>query len=109
VLSAAAPGRIRLPLRWRSFTLCFAKADSADIDRARVLLGCLQPGQTSSLYSDALNRLADQLHYLNSSGDRTMDATRYWFDTRANLRREMEVRKKRYMRIRMKCEPARQR
>ena len=39
------------------------------LDRARVLLGCLQPGQTSSLYSDALNRLADQLHSLNSSGD----------------------------------------
>jgi len=59
-------------------------------------LGCLQPGQTSSLYSDALNRLADQLHYLNSSGDKTQDSTRYWFDTRANLRREMEERKKRF-------------
>src|SRR5207247_4075143 len=35
------------------------------LDRARVLLGCLQPGQTSSIYSDALNRLADSLHYLN--------------------------------------------
>lgn len=66
------------------------------LDRAGVLLGCLQPGQTSSLYSDALNRLADQLHYLNSSGDRMQDATRYWFDTRANLRREMEERKKRF-------------
>ena len=66
------------------------------LDRARVLLGCLQPGQTSSLYSDALNRLADQLHYLNSSGDKAQDATRYWFDTRANLRREMEERKKRF-------------
>lgn len=66
------------------------------LDRARVLLGCLQPGQTSSLYSDALNRLADQLHYLNSSGDKAQAATRYWFDTRANLRREMEERKKRF-------------
>jgi uncharacterized protein len=66
------------------------------LDRARVLLGCLQPGQTSSLYSDALNRLTDQLHYLNCSGDRAQDATRYWFDTRANLRREMEERKKRF-------------
>lgn len=66
------------------------------LDRARVLLGCLQPGQTSSLYSDALNRLADQLHYLNSSGDKALEATRYWFDTRANLRREMEERKKRF-------------
>jgi predicted AAA+ superfamily ATPase len=54
------------------------------VDRARVILGCLQPGQTSSVYSDALNRLADRLHYLNSSGDKVQDATRFWFDTRAN-------------------------
>ena len=73
-----------------------AKPGTRGIDRARVLLGCLQPGQTSSLYSDVLNRLADQLHYLNSSGDRTQDTTCYWFDTRANLRREMEERKKRF-------------
>lgn len=66
------------------------------IDRARVMLGCLQPGQTSSLYTDALNRLADQLHYMSSSGDKSQDATRYWFDTRANLRREMEERKQRF-------------
>jgi len=66
------------------------------LDRARVLLGCLQPGQTSSIFSDALNRLADRLHYLNSSGDKAQDATRFWFDTRANLRREMEDRKGRF-------------
>ncbi len=66
------------------------------VDRARILLGCIQPAQTSSLYSDALNRLADRLHYLNASGDKTADATRFWFDTRANLRREMEDRKGRF-------------
>jgi predicted AAA+ superfamily ATPase len=66
------------------------------LDRARVLLGCLQPGQASSTFSDALNRLADRLHYLNSSGDKAQDATRFWFDTRANLRREMEDRKGRF-------------
>jgi len=66
------------------------------LDRARVLLGCLQPGQVSSTYSDALNRLADRLHYLNSSGDKAQEATRFWFDTRANLRREMEDRKRRF-------------
>jgi predicted AAA+ superfamily ATPase len=66
------------------------------IERASILLGCLQPGQTSSLYSDALNRLSDQLHYMSSSGDKSQDSTRYWFDTKANLRREMEERKKRY-------------
>ncbi len=61
-----------------------------------VLLGCFQPGQTSSVYSDALNRLSDRLHYLNSSGDKASDTTRFWFDTRANLRREMEDRKSRF-------------
>jgi len=72
------------------------KVTTRGIDRARVLLGCLQPGQASSLYSDALNRLADRLHYLNTSGDKAQDATRFWFDTRANLRREMEDRKRRF-------------
>ena len=42
------------------------------------------------------SRLADRLHYLNSSGDKAADATRFWFDTRANLRREMEDRKRRF-------------
>lgn len=66
------------------------------LDRAHVLLGCFQPGQTSTIYADALGRLADRLHYLNSSGDRTQETTRFWFDIRANLRREMEDRKKRF-------------
>lgn len=73
-----------------------SKANIRGMDRARIVLGCLQPGQTSSVYSDALNRLADRLHYLNSSGDKTLDTTRFWFDTRANLRREMEDRKRRF-------------
>jgi predicted AAA+ superfamily ATPase len=66
------------------------------IDRGRILLGCLQPGQATAVYSDVLNRLTDRLHYLNSNGDKSADATRYWFDTRANLRREMEDRKRRF-------------
>jgi predicted AAA+ superfamily ATPase len=73
-----------------------AKPGTRGIERSRVLLGCLQPGQTSSLYTDALNRLSDQLHYMSSSGDKSQDTTRYWFDTRANLRREMEERKARF-------------
>ena len=66
------------------------------VDRARVLLGCLQPGQSAAAFSDALNRLSDRLHYLNSSGDKKQDTSRFWFDTRANLRREMEDRKGRF-------------
>jgi predicted AAA+ superfamily ATPase len=37
-----------------------------------------------------------RLHYVNASGDKGQDATRFWFDTRANLRREMEDRKRRF-------------
>jgi uncharacterized protein len=66
------------------------------LDRARVLLGCIQPGQASSTFSDALSRLADCLHYLNSSGDKAQEVTRFWFDTRANLRREIEDRQGRF-------------
>jgi predicted AAA+ superfamily ATPase len=66
------------------------------IDRARVLLGCLQPAQQATTYLDALQRLADRLHYLNTSGERADEHARYWFDTRANLRREMEDRKRRF-------------
>jgi predicted AAA+ superfamily ATPase len=73
-----------------------AKRGNRGLERSRVLLGCLQPGQASSVYADALARLADRCHYLNSSGDRSQESTRYWFDTRANLRREMEDRKRRF-------------
>ena len=73
-----------------------AKPGIRGLDRGRVLLGCVQPGQTSAVYGDALNRLADRLHYLNTTGDKAADATRFWFDTRANLRREMEDRKRRF-------------
>jgi uncharacterized protein len=73
-----------------------SKVTVRGLDRARIILGCLQPGQTLSVYADALSRLADRLHYLNASGDKSQDATRFWFDTRANLRREMEDRKRRF-------------
>jgi predicted AAA+ superfamily ATPase len=74
-----------------------AKPGVRGVDRARVILGCLQAGQTSAVYSDALGRIADRLHYLNTSGDKGTDTGRYWFDTRANLRREMEDRKRRFL------------
>ncbi len=72
------------------------KPGNRGLNRARILLGCLQPGQSASTYADALSRLADRLHYLNSSGDKAQDTTLFWFDTRANLRREMEERKQRF-------------
>ena len=60
------------------------------VETKRVILGCAQPGQQVSLFEDAFKRLTDRLHYLNHANDR------YWFDTRPNLRREMEERKKRF-------------
>ena len=53
----------------------------------RILLGCAQPGQTVGVFIDVLKRLRDKLQYLYS------DDTRFWLDTKPNLRREMESRK----------------
>jgi len=60
------------------------------LELERVLLGVAQPGQQVNLYKDALRRLGDRLHYLNHANNR------FWLDTRPNLRREMEERKRRF-------------
>src|SRR5437870_3493420 len=60
------------------------------IETELVVLGCAQPGQQTGVFKDALRRLSDHLHYLNSANNR------FWFDTRPNLRREMEERKRRF-------------
>ncbi len=60
------------------------------LEQERVHLGVAQPGQQIVLYKDALHRLVDRLHYLNFANNR------FWFDTRPNLRREMEERKRRF-------------
>lgn len=60
------------------------------LELERMVLGVAQPGQQVGIYKDALRRLGDRLHYLNSGNNR------FWFDTRPNLRREMEERKRRF-------------
>ncbi|HXF07268.1 MAG TPA: DUF499 domain-containing protein [Candidatus Acidoferrales bacterium] len=60
------------------------------LELERVLLGVVQPGQPIGLFKDALRRLSDRLHYLNHANNR------FWLDTRPNLRREMEERKRRF-------------
>jgi len=57
------------------------------IKSERILLGSVQPGQSVGVFEDVLKRLRDRLHYLYSEQDR------FWFDTKPNLRREMESRK----------------
>ncbi|WP_300451888.1 DUF499 domain-containing protein, partial [Accumulibacter sp.] len=60
------------------------------LELERVILGVAQPGQQPNLFKDALRRLGDRLHYLNAANNR------FWLDTRPNLRREMEERKRRF-------------
>ncbi|MCW5238482.1 ATP-binding protein [Verminephrobacter eiseniae] len=60
------------------------------LELERVILGVAQPGQQPDLFKDALRRLGDRLHYLNAANNR------FWLDTRPNLRREMEERKRRF-------------
>lgn len=60
------------------------------IELERVLLGCAQPGQVMGHYKDGVRALVDKLQYINSANNR------FWFDTRPNLRREMEDRKRRF-------------
>jgi uncharacterized protein len=52
-----------------------------------ILLGVAQPGQTPGIFEDVTRRLRDAGTYLYSDQDRC------WFDTKPNLRREMESRK----------------
>lgn len=62
------------------------------IEQQRIMLGTAMPGQQVGLFRDALRRITHSLHYINSAD------SRFWFDTRPNLRREMEERKRRYQR-----------
>ncbi len=60
------------------------------VELERLMLAVAQPGQQLGLFKDALRRLTERLHYLNHAGNR------FWLDTRPNLRREMEERKRRF-------------
>lgn len=60
------------------------------LELERIILGVAQPGQQISLFKDAIRRLTERLHYLNHAN------SRFWLDTRPNLRREMEERKRRF-------------
>ena len=60
------------------------------LELEHMMLGAAQPGQVIGHYKDGLRAIVDKLQYLNSANNR------YWFDTRPNLRREMEDRKRRF-------------
>lgn len=58
------------------------------IEKTKINLGVLQPGENPSLFSDALSSLAARASYfyMDSSG------TRFWYDTRPTLRKTVEGR-----------------
>lgn len=58
------------------------------VDTGSILLGVMQPGQQVGWYKDALDLLSEKLHYLNHANGR------FFLDTRPNLRRTMEDRRK---------------
>jgi hypothetical protein len=60
------------------------------LEEVRIKLGCVQPGEASAAFGDALRRLTEHLVYLYSDG------SRYWFDTHRNVNREAEDRAAQY-------------
>ncbi|MBF0502329.1 MAG: ATP-binding protein [Candidatus Riflebacteria bacterium] len=73
-------------------TVFLGSAPSVSAQRVRgigptnIRLGTVQPEQSIGRYDDALGHLSNQLHYMYAGNER------YWYDTRPNLRREMEDR-----------------
>lgn len=56
------------------------------MEEIRVKLGCVQPGEPSAVFGDALRRLSEELSHLWNDG------SRYWYDTHRNIVREAEDR-----------------
>ena len=72
-------------------TLFFGSAPSKGmqnrgVDKAEVMLGCVQPGEKLSVYNDTLLMLLKRESYLYSNA--TSD--RFWYDLRPTLRKMME-------------------
>jgi predicted AAA+ superfamily ATPase len=57
------------------------RAANRGLEDRRVKLGCVQPGEIVSTFSDALRRLTDQATHLY------IDNTRYWFSTQPSVTR----------------------
>jgi predicted AAA+ superfamily ATPase len=52
------------------------------LEKMRIKLGCVQPGEVPATFGDALQRMSEQLTYLFGN------ESRYWFDTRPSVNRE---------------------
>lgn len=58
------------------------------IERSRIRLGTVQPGESIAIFNDALGTLQTSSSFLYSDGS----GNRYWYDTRPTLRKLMEDR-----------------
>ena len=65
-------------------------ATKKGLEDRQIKLGCVQPGETSGTFGDALRKLADQASYLY------VDGSRYWYATQPSVNRMAEERAERY-------------
>ena len=65
-------------------------ATKKGLEDRQIKLGCVQPGETSGTFGDALRKLADQATYLY------VDGSRYWYATQPSVNRLAEERAERY-------------
>ena len=68
------------------------------VDELHIRLGSAMPDMPLEIYEDILSDLRDRSQYLNAGIDR------FWYDTRPNLRREMETRKARIPQLKLESE-----
>ena len=61
-------------------------ATKKGLEDRQIKLGCVQPGETSGTFGDALRKLADQATYLY------VDGSRYWYATQPSVNRLAEER-----------------
>jgi hypothetical protein len=65
-------------------------AANKGLDDRQVKFGCVQPGETSGTFGDALRKLADQATYLY------VNEGRYWYSTQPSVNRMAEERAERF-------------
>ena len=62
------------------------KAANKGIDDAHVILGCVQPGETTTTFGDALRKLESAATYLYNDGGK------HWYDVQQSITRQAEER-----------------
>lgn len=68
------------------------KASNCGLDEQRIKLGCVQPGETAAIFTDAISKLKKRATFLFD------DNGRYWFSTSPSLNRLAEDEAERFKR-----------